>query len=211
MGGRDDLARRAPPADLGLELVDDRRRRRPRRRDHAPPSSGAGRRIRLTTALPSAPRRTRLVEREPSLREPRHERGLLRIRDRPSDRHEADEVDVVGHVEQRLHGGDRLGENAEDATREPLVDRGELEQDERRARVDIPEGPGADLLAWRSLCRPAVALVTALLPRADEDVHGRRRDLGLAACGDVSPPRRRGEPARRASRAPSRRRAGAPG
>ncbi len=102
------------------------------------------------------------------------------------DRDEADEVDVLGHGEQRLDLGHLLGQHAVDAGGEPFVDRRELQEQERGPCVDVPvrRGP-ADLLAVAKLVRLPVALVVALLPRADEDMDRRGRDPRLAAGGDV--------------------------
>ena len=108
------------------------------------------------------------------------------VRRGTADRDEADEVDVVGHAEERFHVRNLLRQDAVDAAREALVDRGELEKDERGARVHVPVGRRpADLLAVTELVRLAVSLVVALLARSDEDVHRRGGDPRLTARRDV--------------------------
>ena len=95
-----------------------------------------------------------------------------------------DDREVVGDPEQLARACVLLDRDAVDAGREALLERGEPEEHERGARVDVPERHRPhDLGAAgeRELVGLGVAVVVVLLARQDEEVRGGLEEPGLLA------------------------------
>src|SRR5438309_959086 len=111
-----------------------------------------------------------------------HDRAPAGIVGRDADRDSGEHRDVRGNAEQLAHLLLALAHEAVDAGGETLVDRGEEDQHERRAGIDVPvRHRPFDLLAVLELVGLSIAIVVVVFARANEDVRGGRCEPRLHA------------------------------